>query len=173
MKQLNIRSITVKKFKNFRKKQSDNRIFDNLVKQNFKSEKPNQVWLSDITYIHTIKHGWTYLASVLDVCTRKIVGYSFSKKMNKELVITALNTAVKSQNYPANYILHSDRGSQYTSNEYIKTATNLGSKLSFSRKECPFDNAPIESFHASLKKEEVYIRHYKDFDDAKLSLFDD
>jgi len=92
--------------------------------------------------------------------------------MDKQLVISALKKACFNQGYPRNVILHSDRGSQYTSSEYIKTAETLGMILSFSKKGCPFDNAPMESFHASLKKEEVYLRHYIDFNDAKLNLFD-
>ena len=171
MKELNIKSIVVKKFKNYRRKQTDNRNFENLVNQKFTADKPNLIWLSDITYIHTIKNGWTYLASILDVCTRKIIGYSYSRKMNTDLVINALNNAISNQPNPRNIILHS-RGSQYTSNNYIKIATDLGMILSYSKKGCPFDNAPIESFHATLKKEEVYLRHYKNFDDAKTSLFE-
>lgn len=92
--------------------------------------------------------------------------------MDKTLVITALQTACKNQGYPKGTILHSDRGSQYTSIEYTKTAINLNMKLSYSKKGCPFDNAPMELFHASLKKEEVYLRHYTDFYDAKISLFE-
>lgn len=92
MKQLQIKSMTVKKFRNYRQKQRDIKL-ENLVNQDFTASKPNQVWLSDITYIHTSRHGWTYLASVLDVCTRKIVGYHYSKKMDKSLVICALKNA--------------------------------------------------------------------------------
>ncbi|MGD1820068.1 MAG: IS3 family transposase [Pleomorphochaeta sp.] len=144
----------------------------NLVNQNFTAQKPNHIWLSDITYIHTIKHGWTYLASVLDVCTRKIVGYSYGQKMDKSLVISALQKACENQNYPKQVILHSDRGSQYASNDYINTAKQLGMILSYSKKGCPFDNAPMESFHASLKKEEVYLYHYASYQEAKLRLFE-
>ena len=92
--------------------------------------------------------------------------------MNSELVKSALKNAVSNQNNPQKIILHSDRGSQYTSNSYTEFATELGMILSYSRKGNPFDNAPIESFHATLKKEEVYLRHYKNFDDAKSSLFE-
>ncbi|MBS6315940.1 MAG: IS3 family transposase, partial [Ruminococcus sp.] len=119
MKQLGIRSITIRKFKNYRNKQNEHSELKNLVNQNFSAQKPNQIWLSDITYIHTIKHGWTYLASVLDVCTRKIVGYSYGRKMDRSLVISALTNSWQNQNYPNNVILHSDRGSQYTSSEYL------------------------------------------------------
>lgn len=138
----------------------------------FSASKPNQIWLSDITYIHTVRQGWTYLASVLDVCTRKIVGFNFFRKMNSLLVISALENACYKQGNPSGVILHSDRGSQYTSTDYLNTAEKHGMQLSYIKKGCLFDNAPIESFHASLNKEEVYLRHYSDFYDAKISLFD-
>lgn len=115
MKQLGISSVTIRKFKNYRNKQNEHSKLKNLVNQNFSAQKPNQIWLSDITYIHTVKNGWTYLASVLDVCTRKIVGYSYGRKMDRSLVISALTNSWQNQNYPNNVILHSDRGSQYTS----------------------------------------------------------
>lgn len=172
MKQLGIRSVTIRKFKNYRNKQNEHSELKNLVNQNFSAQRPNQIWLSDITYIHTVKHGWTYLASVLDVCTRKIVGYSYGRKMDRSLVISALTKAWQNQNYPNNVILHSDRGSQYTSSEYIAAAERMGFKLSYSKKGCPFDNAPMESFHSVLKKEEVYMKHYSSFDEANIRLFD-
>ncbi|MEG0692922.1 MAG: DDE-type integrase/transposase/recombinase [Oscillospiraceae bacterium] len=90
MKQLNIRSITIKKFKHYRQKFSNTASYQNSVNQNLIVEKPNHIWLSDITYIHTARNGWTYLASILDVCTRKIVGFSYGRKMDKHLVISAL-----------------------------------------------------------------------------------
>ena len=172
MKQLGIRSITIRKFKNYRNKQNEHSELKNLVNQNFSAQKPNQIWLSDITYIHTVKHGWTYLASVLDVCTRKIVGYSYGRKMDRSLVISALTKAWQNQKYPNNVILHSDRGSQYTSSEYIAAAVRMGFRLSYSKKGCPFDNAPMESFHSVLKKEEVYLKHYSSFHEANIRLFD-
>ena len=172
MKQLGIRSITIRKFKNYRNKQNEHSELKNLVNQNFSAQKPNQIWLSDITYIHTVKNGWTYLASVLDVCTRKIVGYSYGRKMDRSLVISALTNSWQNQNYPNNVILHSDRGSQYTSSEYIAAAERMGFRLSYSKKGCPFDNAPMESFHSVLKKEEVYLKHYSSFHEANIRLFD-
>ena len=115
----------IRKFRNYCNKQAQHSKLKNLVNQNFRARKPNQIWLSDITYIHTVKHGWTYLASVLDVCTRKIVGYSYGRKMDRSLVISALTEAWKNQGYPSNVILHSDRGSQYTSSEYIAAAEKM------------------------------------------------
>ena len=172
MKQLNIRAVTIRKFKNYRNKQNQHSELKNMVNQNFYAQKPNQIWLSDITYIHTVKHGWTYLASIMDVCTRKIVGYNYGRKMDRSLVISALKQAWKNQNYPNNVILHSDRGSQYTSSEYISSAERMGFRLSYSKKGCPFDNAPMESFHSVLKKEEVYLNHYSSFEEAQIRLFD-
>lgn len=171
MRQLNIKSIVIKKFRNYRQRMQKGN-FKNLVNQVFVATTPNKIWLSDITYIHTIRNGWTYLASILDVCTRKIVGFSYSRKMDKSLVISALQNACLNQGYPKNVILHSDRGSQYASNDYINLANRLGMSLSYSKKGCPFDNAPMESFHASLKKEEVYLKHYSDFNEANIKLFD-
>lgn len=122
MKQLDIKAVTVRKFTHYRSKPAVNSEVKNLVNQHFSAEKPDQLWLSDITYIHTVKHGWTYLASILDVCTRKIVAYSYGRKMDRFLVISALEKAWKSRNYPKNIILHSDLGSQYTSLPQIEWA---------------------------------------------------
>lgn len=83
--------------------------------------------------------------------------------MDRSLVISALTKAWQNQNYHNNVILHSDRGSQYTSSEYIAAAERMGFRLSYSKKGCPFDNAPMESFHSVLKKEEVYLKHYSSF----------
>ena len=122
MRQLDIRSIAVRKYRHYRFK-SDNTPRENIVSRNFSAEKPNQVWLSDITYIHTKANGWTYLASVLDVCTRKIVGFSYGKSMTVDLTIAALQNACRNQGYPKNVVLHSDRASQYTAADYLKKAS--------------------------------------------------
>lgn len=100
MKQLDIKAVTVRKFRHYRRKQAVNSEFKNLVNQHFSAEKPDQLWLSDITYIHTVKHGWTYLASILDVCTRKIVAYSYGRKMDRSLVISALEKPGKAVTIP-------------------------------------------------------------------------
>lgn len=92
--------------------------------------------------------------------------------MDRSLVISALTNSWQNQNYPDNVILHSDRGSQYTSSDYIAAAERMGFRLSYSKKGCPFDNAPMESFHSVLKKEEVYLKHYSSFYEANIRLFD-
>jgi len=119
MKQLGIRSVTIRKFKNFRNKQNEHSKLKNLVNQNFSAQKPNQIWLSDITYIHTVKNGWTYLASVLDVCTRKIVGYSYGRNMDRSLVISALTNSWQNQNYPNNVMTFPFRSQQFSLKRFL------------------------------------------------------
>lgn len=170
MSKLGIRSITIKKYRPHAK----NKVYEggeNLLNRDFTTTGINQKWVSDITYVHTLKDGWCYLASVLDLHTKKIVGYSFSKHMNKEIVIEALDNAIKTQRPEKGLIIHSDRGSQYTSSVYRNKVEDLGFKLSYSAKGCSYDNACIESFHASLKKECVYLHTFITYNDAKIELF--
>jgi transposase InsO family protein len=167
MRELAIQSVVWK-----RSRETDKAERPNLLNRQFYAEKPNQVWLSDITYIKTLYSGWTYLAVVLDMCTRKVVGYSYSKTMTAELTIDALRNACKNQGYPKNVLFHSDQGSQYTSHEFIRAANSMNVSLSYSAKACPFVNAPMEAFIAILKKEEVYLNSYYDFHSASLCLFD-
>jgi transposase InsO family protein len=110
MGQLEIRSIICKKYRKH-SRNNDTTERQNLLNRRFYAEHPNKVWLADITYIRTSRNGWTYLAAVLDMCTRKIVGYSYSKTMTAELTIEALRKACKNQDYPQNVLLHSDQGS--------------------------------------------------------------
>lgn len=127
--------------------------------------------MENITYINTLKDGWCYLASVLELHTKKIVGYSFSRTMTTELVLQALHNAVITQNPEPGLILHTDLGNQYTSEAFVKAVNPFGIVQSFSRKDCPYDNACIESFHVILKKEEVYQEKYLDYESARLALF--
>ncbi len=128
--------------------------------------------MTDITYIHTLKDGWTYLSTIQDLHTKKVIGWKFGKQMTKELVIETLDNALLNQTPSENLIIHSDLGSQYTSEAYEAKLNELNIRHSFSRKGCPYDNAGIESFHASLKKEEVYpSKAYENFEAAHLALF--
>ena len=162
MRSLNIRSIIQKKSKYY-SQSSDYKRGKNLLNRNFKASRINQKCATDITYIHTQKDGWCYLASVMDLLTIKIIGYSFSKNMETKLTIDALNKAYKQQRPEKEVIIHSDRGSQYISSLFRNKVKELGLVLSFSNKGNPYDNAVIESFHATLKKEEVNHRKYFDF----------
>lgn len=141
----------------------DYRIYPNLLKRNFEAEAPNRVWVTDITYIRTFE-GWVYVASVLDLFSRKIVGLAQSAHMRRELVINALKMALTTRQPSAGLIHHSDRGAQYCSDDYIELLDNM--KISMSRKGDPYDNACIESFHATLKKDLIYRRRFETREEA-------
>src|SRR5690625_4462650 len=112
-------------------------------------------WAGDITYIYTLKHGWCYLASVMDLHTKKIVGYSFGRTMTTELITKALENAYHTQQLDKGLIFHSDLGTQYTSDEFANVIDTYNMIHSFSYKGSPYDNTCIESFHTTLKKKEV------------------
>jgi putative transposase len=172
MKKLGIMSIIIKKY---RPAVSKNKIVGkvNILKRDFSTTTINEKWVTDITYLYTIKDGWCYLASVMDLHTRKIIGHAMSKYIDTTLALQAVKNALKLQKPTKQLILHSDIGTQYTSLEFEKYI--LSTKIithSYSGKGCPYDNSCIESFHASLKKEEVYRVTYYDFNAAKLDIFE-
>ena len=170
MKSLGLRSVVIKKYRPYKKDAVYNG-GENLLKRDFSTTKRDEKWVSDITYLHTVQDGWCYLASIMDLATNKIIGWSFSRTMDKSCVVSALHQAVTTQRPAKGVILHSDRGSQYTSHEYRGHLLQQGIRQSFSAKGCPYDNAPIESFHAILKKELVYRTIFKSYEDAKPQLF--
>lgn len=139
----------------------DQKIYPNQLNRKFNVEKPNRVWVTDITYIWTLE-GWLYLASVMDLFSRKIVGWSLASHMRRELCIQALNMAIiQRQPEKEELMHHSDRGSQYCSTEYIDILNEYEMKISMSKKGDPYDNACIESFHATIKKDLIYRRRFK------------
>ena len=171
MKEAGIKSITVKKF---RPMPSKEKIVerDNLLERDFSTKSINEKWVGDITYINTLKHGWCYLASVMDLHTKKIVGYSFARSMTTDLIKKALENAYHSQRPDKGLIFHSDLGTQYTSDEFKKVIEKYEMTHSFSYKGSPYDNACIESFHAILKKEEVNHVQYIDDRSAEIAMFE-
>lgn len=172
MKFLGLRSITVKKYNHAgSSKVDETKEYSNLLSQNFFAEKPSQKWVGDITYIYTKETGWTYLAIVIDLFDLKVVGWAYGLNMTNDLVITAFNKAIKNRGLKKDGIFHSDRGSQYTSNDYENLLKKLQIKHSYSKKGYPYDNASMESFNAILKKEEVNINNYTNFREAKLAIF--
>ena len=170
MRKAGIKSITVKKFRPTASKQKVAER-ENIINRNFSTTTVNEKWVGDITYIHTLRHGWCYLASVLDLHTKKVIGYSFSRSMTTEMVKKALENAYVTQKPDDGVIIHSDLGSQYTSDDFAEMIQDYKMTHSFSRKGSPYDNACIESFHAILKKEEVNHVQYLDFNAAKVELF--
>jgi len=134
-------------------------IAPNLLGRNFFAAAPNRIWLADITYIET-DQGWLYLAAVMDLYSRRIVGWAMADHLRADLPLAALTMAVSAQRPGAGLIHHSDRGVQYASTEYRKVMQSAGFRPSMSRKADCYDNAPMESFFHTLKTELVYQRHY-------------
>ncbi len=134
-------------------------VADNLLNQTFTPSAPNEVWVTDLTYIPT-NEGWLYLAGIKDVFTCEIVGYAMGERMTKELVGQALFRAVQSKRPAPGLIHHSDRGSQYCAHDYRKLLDQFEMRASMSRKGNCYDNAPMESFWGSLKNELVHHRRY-------------
>ena len=143
----------------------------NLLQQDFTTERPDQVWTADITYVGT-GEGWLYLAVVLDLYTRRIVGWSMRERMTRDLVLDALRMAWFRRKPTAGVIHHSDRGSQYCSHEFQAQLKAYGMTPSMSRKGNCWDNAPTESFFNSLKNERVHGAHYATRDEARAELFE-
>lgn len=146
-------------------------VFDNLLNRDFKTQTPDVVWVGDITYIRT-DEGWLYLATVIDLFSRRIIGYKMSNRMTRDLVISALQKALKLRGNPGGVIFHSDRGSQYASHQYKAMLADNHIRGSMSKKGDCWDNAVAESFFATLKKEYVYQTHFKTRDQAQPGVFD-
>ena len=143
----------------------------NLLNQNFTTSQSNEKWLADITYIPTAE-GWLYLAAVLDLYSRRIVGWAMSDSLERPLVITALQMAVQRRQPAPGLLHHSDRGSQYASDDYQAWLTHYQICGSMSRTGNCYDNAPMESFFGSLKTELVHHCHYLSKAEAKTSIFE-
>jgi putative transposase len=143
----------------------------NLLNQNFHVEAPNKVWLADTTYIWT-QQGWLYLAVVLDLCSRRIVGWAFSERNDHQLVKRSVSAALESRRHQPGLVLHSDRGSQYAAAAVQQLLKDHSLQVSMSRAGNCYDNAPQESFFASLKKEWVPKKPYATRREAIASLFE-
>ena len=172
MKKLDIKSIVIKKYQ-YQKNQGiipDDK--ENILNRDFNADTVFKKLVTDITYIHVINEGWTYLASVMDLYDCKIIGWAYGKNITAELATKAVKNACLNMSNTTGIILHSDLGSQYTSDEFESYLQAQGMIHSFSRKGNPYDNACIESFHSVLKKEEVYTTTYHTFEEAKAALFE-
>lgn len=141
-----------------------------LLRRDFTYSKPNEAWVTDTTFIPTRK-GWLYLATVLDLYSRKVIGWAMNKKNDSELVYKALLMALWRRGFPCNTIVHSDQGSTYASAKYQDLLQRHSLVCSMSRKGDCFDNAVAESFFGSLKNEQVYHDDYMNHDQAKQSIF--
>jgi len=171
MSAMDIRSIVVKKFRYHSEKVTSGDK-ENILNRDFKTTSINQKWCTDITYIYTIKDGWTYLASVMDFHSKKIIGYAYATSMTAELAVKAVKNACMNVIDTKGIVLHSDLGTQYTSRLFEDYLSSKEIIHSFSRKGNPYDNACIESFHSILKKEEVNHHRYFDFNVAHKAIFE-
>ncbi len=158
-KKLGIRCKQKKRFKATTDSRHALPVAENLLKRGFKASAPNQIWLSDITYIPT-GEGWLYLAGHKDMFTGEIVGYAMGPRITKTLVSQSLFRAVAGKRPLPGLMHHSDRGSQYCSHEYRKLLDQFHMRASMSRKGDCYDNAPMESFWGTLKSEHVHHRRY-------------
>lgn len=146
-------------------------VAENLLQQNFTAQRPNQVWVGDITYIAT-GEGWLYLAVVLDLYSRKVVGWSMSDRMTATLVCDALRMALFARKQPRGVIMHTDRGSQYCSHEHRALLDKHGLIASMSAKGNCYDNAAMESWNHSLKVEAIHGERLETREQAKSHVFE-
>ena len=146
-------------------------VVPNRLQRAFTSERPDRVWVTDITYIRTWE-GWLYLAAVLDLFHRKVVGWSMQARMTRHLAIAALLMAVRRRRPKREVLVHSDQGSQYGSDDWMRFCRDHGLVPSMSRRGNCWDNAVAESFFSSLKKERIRKRIYQTRDEARADVFD-
>lgn len=145
-------------------------VAENVLGREFSVAEPDRVWVSDITYIPT-DEGWLYLAGVVDLCSRTAVGWSMSEGLERQLVMDALKMAYLRRRPCKGLIHHSDRGSQYASADYRQLLSDYGMQMSMSRKGDCWDNAVMESFFGTLKKELVHHRRYRTREEARREIF--
>jgi transposase InsO family protein len=145
-------------------------IAPNLLERDFTADAPDKVWVTDITYIKT-GEGWLYLASILDLYSRRVVGWSMSERQTTTLATDALSMALRARRPAAGLVHHSDRGCQYASDEYQRGLAAAGLVCSMSRKGDCWDNAVAESFFATLKTELVHDARWKTRDEARAAVF--
>lgn len=170
MKMMDIRASKPRKFVVTTDSNHDQPIAPNLLQQDFQADMPNQKWVSDITYIPT-QEGWLYLCIVLDLWSRRVVGWAISDSLATDIVLSATEMATRERKPPAGCIFHSDRGCQYASEEFRQYLKDQGFVQSMSRTACCYDNAVAESFFHSLKIDWIHGRDFKTHDEARQALF--
>ena len=171
MREANVQARQRKKYKVTTNSNHRQPVFDNLLKREFEVAQPDQVYAADVTYIWT-QEGWLYLAVVIDLCSRKVVGWSMSSRMKAQLVCDALHMAIWRRRPEAGLVHHSDRGSQYASKAFRRLLKAHGIKGSMSRKGDCWDNAVVESFFGSLKQERVQWRNYQTRHEAQQDILE-
>jgi transposase InsO family protein len=171
MQELGLKGIQAKKFKRTTDSNHDKPVAPDLIEQDFTAAAPNQKWVSDLTYVWT-DEGWLYLAVIMDLYSRAIIGWSMDKRMTQQLMSDALTMALFRRGFPKGVIIHSDRGSQYCSKAYQGLIKVMGLRCSMGRRATCYDNAAMESFFHSLKVEMIHRERYATRHVAKGAIFE-
>lgn len=171
MKKLQLKPVARRKYKVTTDSHHSRPVYENALNREFNPIKMNQSWVSDITYIGT-RQGFLYLAVIMDLYSRSIIGWAMAERMTEDLVLSALQMALFRRKIANPVLLHSDRGSQYASLSYQQLLKEHGIVCSMSRKGNCWDNAPMESFFKTLKVECIYRESLKTQEQAKLVIFD-
>ena len=171
MKSLGLKAKQAKKFKATTDSNHNYPVAENILDQDFSATGPNQKWAGDITYIWT-QSGWLYLAVIIDLFSRQVIGWSMSNRINKVLVCDALKMALWKRKFPKNVMVHSDRGSQYCSKQYQTLLKDHQLICSMSGKGCCYDNAVSETFFHTLKVECLNDYYFYNRDEAKTVIFE-
>ena len=161
----------MRRYKVTTRSRSTQEVPTDLVRRNFTADAPDRIWTTDITYIWT-REGWAYLAVVLDLFSRRIVGWELSSRLSASLVTEAMKRAISCRRPEEGLILHSDRGSQYASDEYVEIAKEHNFQRSMGRTGSCYDNAVTESFFHTLKTEQINFYRYETRLEARTSIFD-
>jgi len=170
MRRHDLRARQTKRYRSTTKRRKADPVAPNLLQRDFAAERPNQKWLTDITYIPT-QEGWLYLAVVLDLYSRRIIGWAMAARMTGELTRAALQMTIQHRRPAGDLVHHSDQGSQYTAGEYQRLLQSWGIQVSMNSAGTWYDNAPMESFFGTLKGEWVNHHQYCTRDEARVDIF--
>jgi transposase InsO family protein len=165
-----LRAKQVRRFHSTTRRHPSHWVAANVLQRDFEVERPNQKWVADITYIPTLE-GWLYLAAILDLFGRRVVGWAMAERLTTDLTLRALKMALQQRRPGSGLVHHSDQGSQYTDGRYQALLARHGIKASMNRAGTWYDNAPMESFFATLKSERVHHSLYRDRAEATTDLF--
>ena len=160
-KELGLKSVTRKAKRRYCKGPEPYVLFDNLLDQDFRADRRNAKWCVDFTYLSFGKNNRRYNCTIIDLYDRRVVASVNSNRINTQLAIDTLTEAVRNSGGEVGMILHSDRGSQFASKEFIEFCKGLGIKQSMSKPGCPYDNAPMERYFSTLKAELLHLRKYE------------
>lgn len=169
MRESGLKGCPKRRFRRSRNSPASHPVAANLLKQHFRAERINERWASDITFIWT-RQGWLFLAVVMDLYSRRIVGWAMDRRISRYLVVDAMAMALAQRDKPL--LHHSDRGAQYTSDDFRDLLRKHGIECSMSARGSCYDNAPVESFFSLLKRERIKRQTYKTREEARADVFD-